>query len=60
MGRQRAATRYQFAMDCVDVWLPASALGIVGLNDGIVGLCGLITSIMSLRTQWEGLKIKKD
>jgi peroxin-11B len=59
-NRQRTATRYQFALDCIDVWLPASALGLVGLNDGLVGLCGFVTSIMSLRTQWEGLKIKRD
>jgi peroxin-11B len=58
--RQRATTRYQFIMDCVDVWLPATALGFVGVNDGLVGLCGLITSVMALRTQWHGLNSKKD
>lgn len=56
---QRVATRSQFMMDCIDVWLPASALGYVGLPDGFVGLCGLITSVMSLQQQWDGLKTKK-
>jgi peroxin-11B len=58
--RQRASTRYQFIMDCVDVWLPASALGLVSVSDGLIGSCGLVTSVMALHTQWEGLHAKHD
>jgi peroxin-11B len=36
----RAATRQQFIIDVLDVWLPASNLGLVNLNDGILGTVG--------------------
>lgn len=36
----RAATRHQFIIDVLDVWLPASNLGLVNLNDGILGVFG--------------------
>ncbi|OCH96548.1 peroxisomal biogenesis factor [Obba rivulosa] len=48
----REATRYQFTLDMLDVWLPAANIGLVNFNDGILGLCGLITSLMALRQQW--------
>jgi hypothetical protein len=37
---QRASTRYQLVIDILDVWLPASALGLVNINDGTVGVLG--------------------
>jgi hypothetical protein len=27
-------------LDVLDLWIPASNLGLVNLNDGFVGLCG--------------------
>lgn len=36
----RTATRHQFIIDILDVWLPASNLGLVNLNDGILGIFG--------------------
>jgi peroxin-11B len=36
----RAATRQQFIIDILDVWLPASNLGLVNLNDGVLGVFG--------------------
>ncbi|EMD41747.1 hypothetical protein CERSUDRAFT_79384 [Gelatoporia subvermispora B] len=48
----REATRYQFTLDMLDIWLPAANIGLVNFNDGILGLCGLITSLMALRQQW--------
>jgi peroxin-11B len=36
----RAATRHQLMIDILDLWLPASSLGLVNLNDGIVGIFG--------------------
>lgn len=39
-GRTRAATRYQFTMDCLDLWLPAASIGLVNFNEGILGLLG--------------------
>ncbi|KAA1468166.1 peroxisomal biogenesis factor 11 [Dentipellis sp. KUC8613] len=48
----RAATRQQFLIDILDVWIPASTLGLANLNDGIVGIFGFISSALALRTQW--------
>lgn len=48
----RAALRYQFIIDSLDVWLPATNLGFVHLNDGVLGFTGTVTSIMALRKQW--------
>jgi len=54
----RAATRHQFIIDVLDVWLPASNLGLVSLNDGILGVFGLITSVLALQTQWRAVNAK--
>ncbi|KAJ7597199.1 peroxisomal biogenesis factor 11 [Mycena floridula] len=48
----RENTRHQLVMDSLDVWLPATALGLSNLNDGVLGIFGLITSIMALNKQW--------
>lgn len=48
----RTDTRYQFIIDLFDIWIPASNLGLVNVNDGIVGFAGFISSIMGLRAQW--------
>jgi len=51
----RAALRYQFIIDCLDVWLPATNLGLVHLHDGALGFLGTVTSIMVLRKQWQSV-----
>jgi hypothetical protein len=38
----RASLRYQFVIDSLDVWLPASNLGLVHLNDGVLGFTGYV------------------
>ncbi|TFY59894.1 hypothetical protein EVG20_g7624 [Dentipellis fragilis] len=48
----RAATRQQFLIDILDVWIPASTLGLANLNDGIVGIFGFFSSALALRAQW--------
>jgi peroxin-11B len=52
------ATRHQLIMDLLDIWSPATALGLVNLNDGVVGIFGTITSLMALRKQWATLGSK--
>ncbi|KAI0348679.1 peroxisomal biogenesis factor [Trametopsis cervina] len=47
-----ADVRYQFIIDLLDVWIPATNLGFVNLNDGVLGIFGVISSLMALRTQW--------
>jgi len=57
---ERVVARYQFVQDLLDVWIPASVLGYVDLNDGVIGVCGTLSSLMGLRTQWYAVnKAKK-
>jgi len=55
----RAAVRYQFIIDSLDVWLPATNLGFVNFNDGVLGFTGTITSLMALRSQWRAAGARK-
>lgn len=55
----RHATRYQFIIDVLDVWIPATNIGLVSFNDGVLGLFGLVTSLMALRTQWAAVNGRK-
>lgn len=41
-GSVRADTRYQFIIDLLDIWIPATNLGLVNLNDGVVGIFGYV------------------
>ena len=36
----REAVRYQFIIDLLDVWIPATNIGLVNFNDGVLGLFG--------------------
>jgi len=55
----QAATKEQFVIDALDFWIPATAIGLVNLNDGIVAICGFVTSVLSLQGQWLALSGKK-
>jgi len=55
----QAATKQQFVIDVLDFWSPATAIGLVNLNDGVVGIFSFITSILSLQAQWLALSGKK-
>ncbi|KAF7307026.1 Peroxisomal biogenesis factor [Mycena indigotica] len=48
----RSAIRHQFIIDALDVWIPATALGLSNLNDGVVGIFGVISSAMALEKLW--------
>ncbi|KAG8864110.1 Peroxisomal membrane protein PMP27 [Tulasnella sp. 330] len=56
---QSAAVRYQLILDLLDFWLPASALGYANINDGLVGIFGVITSVMAFNLQWKAVGLKK-
>lgn len=50
---EKSAATHQFVWDALDSSIPSFALDAVpGLDDGIVGLFGLITSIFGLKQQW--------
>lgn len=36
----RDAVRYQFIIDLLDIWIPATNIGLVNLNDGLLGIFG--------------------
>ncbi|KIM34408.1 hypothetical protein M408DRAFT_325815 [Serendipita vermifera MAFF 305830] len=57
LERERAAVRYQMLLDLMDMWIPATGLGVVNFNDGVVGLLGVITSVMAFRSQWNSLQM---
>lgn len=44
-------TRFQLVQDAFDFVLPMSNLGYFNLNEGVLGLAGLISSLMGLDTQ---------
>lgn len=41
--RARDATRYQFIVDLLDIWVPATNLGLVNINDGFIGIFGYVS-----------------
>jgi peroxin-11B len=47
------AVRVQLLSDLCDVTIPSSALGWVGLDDGIVGLAGTTSSLLGVWGQWK-------
>ena len=42
MDRQRNGVRQQFVIDILDVWIPATNLGLVNFNDGVLGIFGYV------------------
>ncbi|KAG6846027.1 hypothetical protein H0H87_011075 [Tephrocybe sp. NHM501043] len=56
--RARFATRQQFIIDILDVWLPATGAGLVNLSEGTLGIFGLITSILGIQAQWKAVNGK--
>ncbi|KAL3479921.1 peroxisomal biogenesis factor 11 [Aspergillus californicus] len=50
--KERSATRIQLFSDLCDLAIPASALGIVTLDDGLVGIAGTVSSLIGVWSQW--------
>ncbi|KAI8372391.1 peroxisomal biogenesis factor 11 [Blakeslea trispora] len=48
-------TRYAFVQDAFDAVIPSAGLGYLKVDEGIVGLAGMITSSMAMVTQWKKL-----
>lgn len=45
VAKERKAVRYQLVIDSLDVWLPATGLGVANLNDGVAGILGCVFSL---------------
>ncbi|PBL00992.1 peroxisomal biogenesis factor 11 [Armillaria gallica] len=55
----RAATLHQLTLDSLDICIPATGLGLTNLNDGVLGIFGLITSLMAARKHWNSVNGRK-
>lgn len=51
--RERNATNLQLISDVCDLTIPGSALGYANLDDGIVGLAGTMSSLISVWATWK-------
>lgn len=49
---ERAASKLQLFCDLCDLTSPASSLGWVNFDDGIVGLAGTTSSLIGIYNQW--------
>lgn len=58
LASESSAAHYQLIIDLLDVWLPATALNIVNLNDGVAGTLGFVSSLMGFRSQWAAIAPK--
>ncbi|KAI7896466.1 peroxisomal biogenesis factor 11 [Mucor mucedo] len=47
------AARYQLTQDIVDMMIPLGGLKWLNLDEGAIGLAGMITSAMAIHTQWK-------
>jgi len=52
IAKARDTARYQLIIDALDVWFPITGLELATLNDSVLGLIGVITSVMALRVNW--------
>lgn len=53
VARELDAIKVQLLSDLCDVTIPATALGWVALDDGIVGLAGTTSSLLGVWGQWK-------
>lgn len=44
--RARLATRRQFTIDSLDIFLPAASIGLVHMNEGLLGLLGYVCGLL--------------
>ncbi|OLL26795.1 Peroxisomal biogenesis factor 11 [Neolecta irregularis DAH-3] len=58
LQNDQTAIFYQLIQDFLDITIPGSALDYFKLDDGLVGLAGVISSFMGARTQWKKVAAK--
>ncbi|KKK14830.1 hypothetical protein P175DRAFT_0489479 [Aspergillus ochraceoroseus IBT 24754] len=52
LEKERAAARLQLISDLLDLTIPVSGVGLVSLDDGIIGIAGTISSLIGVWSQW--------
>lgn len=50
--RERSAARIQLLSDVCDLAAPLTAVGVLNLDDGLVGITGTISSLIGVWSQW--------
>lgn len=53
--KEQYSVRRQITQDAIDTLLPASSLGYLHFNEGVLGAAGFITAIMGARSQWKAV-----
>ena len=53
MHRDQSVAQLQLISDLCDLTVPSSALGLVNLDDGIIGLAGTVSSLIGLYGVWQ-------
>ncbi|KAI9599049.1 peroxisomal biogenesis factor 11 [Syncephalis fuscata] len=56
--KEKAGIQRQLVQDGFDILIPSTTLEYTGLNDGLVGLAGTITSLMGIKSQWQKVNSK--
>ncbi|CAA7266560.1 unnamed protein product [Cyclocybe aegerita] len=55
----RKGNRQQLVIDLLDVWIPATGAELLNVNEGVLGIFGLISSILGAKAQWRAVDGKK-
>jgi len=55
----RKTVHRQLVVDLLDIWIPASGSGLLGVNEGILGVVGLISSVIGAKVQWNTINQKR-
>ncbi|TFK41036.1 peroxisomal biogenesis factor 11 [Crucibulum laeve] len=55
----RKSTRQQLVIDLLDIWIPATGAEILNINEGALGIFGLISSVLGAKAQWAAVNGKK-
>ncbi|PPQ70969.1 hypothetical protein CVT26_014235 [Gymnopilus dilepis] len=59
LDNARKSNRRQLVIDLLDVWIPATGAELLSVNEGTLGILGLISSILGAKAQWEAVNGKK-
>jgi peroxin-11B len=55
----RENNQKQLVIDLLDVWIPATGAELLDINEGTLGMLGLISSLLGAKTQWQAVNGNK-
>lgn len=53
IASETKAVRLQMLQDCCDWVNPGTATGLINANDGVIGLAGVLSSLLGANAQWK-------